>query len=101
MDIGGLLMDLWTLDVWSRGYCTLKRGPNSEWHEQTKTQKVKKSKKNQSSIEFLGIDVSNARKCEHDPSCIDVDLTVLHQFSDDELQIPVQRTLTIQINDPL
>ena len=63
--------------------------------------KRKKSTKNQSSIEFFGIDVSNARKCEHDPSCIDVDLTVLLQFFDDELQIPVQRTLTLQINDPL
>ena len=60
----------------------------------------KKLTKNQSSIEFLGIDVSNARKCEHDPSCIDADLTVLLQFFDDELQIPVQRTLTLQLNDP-
>ena len=60
-----------------------------------------RSAKNQSSIEFLGIDISNARKCQHDPSCIDVDLTVLLQFFDDELQIPVQRTLTIQINDPI
>ena len=59
----------------------------------------KKSAKNQSSIEFLGIDISNARKCKHDPSCIDVDLTVLLQFFDDEHQIPVQRTLTLQIND--
>ena len=60
----------------------------------------KKSAKNQSSIEFLGIDISNARKCQHDPSCIDVDLTVLLQFFDDELQIPVQRTLTLQLNNP-
>lgn len=63
--------------------------------------KRKKSKKNQRSIEFLGIDISNARKCEHDPSCIDVDLTVLLQFFDGELQIPVQRTLTLQFNDPI
>jgi hypothetical protein len=61
----------------------------------------KKSAKNQRSIEFLGIDISNARKCEHDPSCIDVDLTELLQFIDDETQIPVQHTLTLQINDPI
>ena len=48
-------------------------------------QKRKKSAKNQTAIEFLGIDISNTRKCEHDPSCIDVDLTVLLQFFDDEL----------------
>jgi hypothetical protein len=62
--------------------------------------KRKKSTKNRSSIEFLGINVSNARKCEHDPSCIVVDLTVLLQFFDDEPQIPVQRMLTLQLNDP-